>query len=169
MALGASFSPRIFAPVPLVRILVDGYSLLHAWPELAPGRPRHSASAREALVAALATYHDATGTPLTVVFDGQNAPAGTPRHESTRAVEVLFSRAGKTADDLIERAAHRLLKHGEVLVVTDDAAERGTVLGFGGSAMSCDNFMAEHRYATADLNREVALMNRRERERFRRR
>ena len=26
----------------LVRILVDGYSLLHNWPELAPGQPRHS-------------------------------------------------------------------------------------------------------------------------------
>jgi len=27
----------------LVRILVDGYSLLHHWPELAPGRARFSA------------------------------------------------------------------------------------------------------------------------------
>jgi predicted RNA-binding protein with PIN domain len=31
----------------LVRILVDGYSLLHGWPELAPGAPRHSERARE--------------------------------------------------------------------------------------------------------------------------
>lgn len=153
--------------MPLVRILVDGYSLLHAWPELAPGRPPHSVAARAALVAALTAYHDATGSPVTVIFDGQGAPPGTPGHESTRAVEVLFSREGKTADDLIERAAHRLLQFGEVLVVTDDAAERGTVLSFGASAMSCDNFIAEHRAATADLGREVALVNRRERERFR--
>ena len=27
----------------IVRILVDGYSLLHAWRDLAPGEPRHSA------------------------------------------------------------------------------------------------------------------------------
>ena len=30
----------------LVRILVDGFSLLHNWPELAPGKGRHSAAAR---------------------------------------------------------------------------------------------------------------------------
>jgi hypothetical protein len=33
-----------------VRILIDGYSLLHQWPELAPGSPRHSARARDALI-----------------------------------------------------------------------------------------------------------------------
>jgi hypothetical protein len=33
--------------MPLVRILVDGYSLLHNWPELAPGKARHSAAARD--------------------------------------------------------------------------------------------------------------------------
>jgi hypothetical protein len=156
-------------PVPLVRILVDGYSLLHAWPELAPGRPPHSAAAREALIAALTAYHDATGTPVTVVFDGQGAPAGTPGHEAAGAVEVLFSRRGKTADDLIERAALRLLAYGGVLVVSNDGAERATVISAGGAAMSCANFVHEHRRVTADTARDVTHFNRAERERFRRR
>ena len=34
----------------IVRILVDGYSLLHKWPALAPGRPRHTEAARDALI-----------------------------------------------------------------------------------------------------------------------
>ena len=34
----------------LVRILVDGYSLLHSWPGLAPSRARHSAAARDELI-----------------------------------------------------------------------------------------------------------------------
>ena len=51
----------------LVRILVDGYSLLHNWTELAPGKPRYSAAAREDLIAVLTHYHDACGTPITVV------------------------------------------------------------------------------------------------------
>ena len=46
-----------------------------------------------------------------------------------RTVEVLFSRAGQTADEMIERAAHRFQDYGEVLVVTDDHAERDTVIG----------------------------------------
>ena len=59
----------------LVRILVDGYSLLHNWPELAPGQPRHSARAREELVHVLTRYHDATGKPVTVFFDGAGRAA----------------------------------------------------------------------------------------------
>ena len=54
----------------LVRILVDGYSLLHNWPELAPGRARHSAAARDELIRRLTLYQDATGTPVTIFFDG---------------------------------------------------------------------------------------------------
>ena len=52
----------------LLRILVDGYSLLHNWPELAPGHPRHSERARKELVHILTRFHDATGTPITVFF-----------------------------------------------------------------------------------------------------
>ena len=51
--------------MPLLRILVDGYSLLHAWPGIAPGRPRHSARAREELVHWLTQYQDAVRTPIT--------------------------------------------------------------------------------------------------------
>ena len=42
----------------LVRILVDGYSLLHSWPELAPGKPRHSAAARDELIRVLTLYQE---------------------------------------------------------------------------------------------------------------
>src|SRR5208282_694706 len=125
----------------LVRILVDGYSLLHNWPELAPGAPRHSARAREELIHVLTRYHDVTGTPVTIFFDGSGAPSGTPQYESNPGVEVLFSRAGQTADDLIERAAHRYSAYGEAMAVTDDVAERETVSGLGGLASSCANFI----------------------------
>ena len=52
----------------LVRILIDGYSLLHNWPELAEGAARHSEAARGALVEILTHYQDACGTPITVFF-----------------------------------------------------------------------------------------------------
>src|SRR6202012_1723883 len=70
----------------LVRILVDGYSLLHNWPQLAPGKARHSAEARDELIHILTLYRDASGTPLTIVFDGAG-PRG-PRREKTDPNEV---------------------------------------------------------------------------------
>jgi predicted RNA-binding protein with PIN domain len=62
----------------LVRILVDGYSLLHSWPELAPGKARHSAAARDELVRVLTLYRDAAQTPITIFFDGSSPNLGGP-------------------------------------------------------------------------------------------
>ena len=152
----------------LVRILVDGYSLLHNWPELAPRKPRHSAAAREELIRVLTQYRDASGTPITVVFDGAGARAGTPEVKSTPELEILYSDSGQTADDLIERAAHRLSEFGDVLVVTDDYAERDTVLSLGGMASSCLNFIQTVESALDDLQRELKHHNRKERQRFQR-
>ncbi len=150
----------------LVRILVDGYSLLHNWPELAEGSPRHSETARAALVEILTQYQDASGTPVTVFFDGRGARRTKPKNESSQPVEVLFSNAGQTADDLIERAAVRFQPYGEVLVVTDDFAERDTVSAFGGAVASCGNFIALIQNALANLTEKLNNHNRSERNRF---
>jgi len=156
------------APMALLRILVDGYSLLHNWPELAAGHPRHSERARKELVHVLTRYHDATGTPVTVFFDGAGATAGAPRQETDSTVEILFSRAGQTADQMIERAAHRFNDYGEVLVVTDDRAERDVVSGMGSSVASCDNFIRMIGNALRDLQDDLQGHNRTERARFNR-
>lgn len=153
--------------VALVRILVDGYSLLHEWTELAAGRPRHSSSAREALVQQLTHYQDAIGVPVTIFFDGSGAPPGTPKAHSTPQLEVLFSGKGQTADDLIERAAYRFQEYGEVLAVTDDSAERNLVLHMGGLAESCANFIQTVEATLSGLAEDVERHNRQERQRYR--
>src|SRR5215471_2476195 len=153
----------------LVRILVDGYSLLHNWPELAPGKPRHSAAARDELIRILTLYRDAAGTPVTIFFDGSR-PARTPSAPGdATGVEVLYSRAGQTADQMIERAAHRYQPYGEVLTVTDDHAERETVIALGGMASSCLNFIQTIHGALAELQDDIKHHNRRERNQFSRR
>ena len=139
----------------LIRILVDGYSLLHSWPELAPGRARHSAAARDELIRWLTLYQDAIGTPITVFFDGSGARSGTPAAASKAELEVLYSRSGQTADQMIERAAHRFREYGEVMAVTDDRAERDTVISLGASASSCLNFIQEVENTLKELADDV--------------
>ena len=150
----------------LVRILVDGFSLLHNWPELAPGKPRHSAAAREELVRLLTCYQDAAGTPITIFFDGSGAPPNVPKNESTAHVEVLFSKAGQTADQMIEWAAYRFQPYGEILAVTDDFAERDTVSALGGLASSCVSFIATVESALGEMADDLKRYNRTERNRF---
>ncbi len=148
----------------LARILVDGYSLLHQWPALAPGKPRYSLAAREELIHQLTQYHDACGTPITVIFDGASGQVA--ELPGSPDVEVLYSRTGQTADQIIERVTHRLKDYGEVLVVTDDLAEKDTVTSVGGMTSSCLNFIKTIENALSDLNREISNYNRREREQF---
>ena len=68
----------------LVRILVDGYSLLHNWPELANGRPRHSAAARDELIRRLTLYGD--GRDYIDGYLGQVAAATPEQVAAARAV-----------------------------------------------------------------------------------
>lgn len=154
----------------LVRIMVDGYSLLHGWPELAPNKPRYSADAREELIRRLTLYRDASGTPITIVFDGVQSRNGRiSNSESTPELEVIYSRAGQTADDIIERVTHRMRPFGEVMAVTDDYAERDTVIAMGGTASSCANFINMVEAALADMQDDLKTYNRSERNRYNRR
>jgi len=155
-----------FGRMALARILVDGYSLLHGWPELAPGKPRHSAAARDELIHRLTLYRDAIGTPITIVFDGANADRRLSTVESTPELEILYSRTGQTADEIIERVAHRISDYGEVLAVTDDYAERDTVIAMGGMASSCLSFIQAVENALGELGDDIKSHTRSERNRF---
>jgi predicted RNA-binding protein with PIN domain len=168
----------------LVRVLVDGYNLIHAlcnqaelegrqkggllheWRELPTGA-RHSERARDALADLLQQYQDAKGTPVTVFFDGRGGRGKPPAKTPADAVEVLYSAAGQTADDLIERAAHRFQDYGEVLVVTDDFAERDTVSAFNASVASCANFTRMIDEALAELQDSLKRHNHGARSSFR--
>jgi predicted RNA-binding protein with PIN domain len=152
----------------LVRILVDGYSLLHSWPGLAPGQPRYSAAARDELIRRLTLYQDAAGTPITIFFDG-SMPKRRGAAAEPSTIEVLYSHAGQTADQMIERAAHRFGPYGEVLAVTNDHAERDTVISLGGLASSCENFIDDLEQTLANMADDIQDYNRREQHRFRNR
>jgi predicted RNA-binding protein with PIN domain len=155
--------------VSIARILVDGYSLLHGWPELAPGKPRYSEAARDQLIFQLTQYRDLTGIPITIFFDGNRPLANLKQFPSTPELEILYSRAGQTADDMIERTAHRLRPYGEVLVVTDDFAERDTVQALGALVSSCANFIATLQDALGEMQADLKRRNREVAKHFRRR
>ena len=154
--------------MPLVRILVDGYSLLHAWPDLARGMPRYSAAARQELIHKLRLYGDSVGTPITVVFDGAGSSASVAvEAPSTPMMEIIYSKSGQTADDIIERVTAKLVNYGEVLVVSNDFAERDTVVSVGGNVCSCDYFIRLIDGTLEDLNKQLERHNKAELKRFR--
>jgi predicted RNA-binding protein with PIN domain len=149
--------------VGLIRILVDGYSLLHSWPELAEGKARFSAAARGELIHKLRQYGDAIATPITVVFDGCGpAPNVAVEAPSTPEMEIIYSKSGQTADDIIERVTAKLVTYGAVLVVSNDLAERDTVTTVGGNCCFCDHFIRMVESTLVDFKKQLARHNRAE-------
>jgi uncharacterized protein len=141
-------------------VLVDGYSVLHSWPQFTSrkSRLRTLEQRREALLRVLRQYADQSGQPVTVVFDGYAAKRKPPKGEAVtgmhagHGLEVLFSDKGKTADEVIERVV-ALAPHPErILVATSDNVERQIVETLGAQSMSAELFAVE----VADVLRELA-------------
>lgn len=144
-------------------ILVDGYSVLHAWPRFATRKARQLSlrQRREMLVGLLRQYADHHRRRVTVVFDGYAAKHKPEGQEPSHGVEVLFSDRGKTADDLIERLVGQSELRAGILVVTSDNMERRTVESLGAQSMSAEIFEGEVDAALRELAGEVRSHSRR--------
>jgi predicted RNA-binding protein with PIN domain len=132
-------------------VMVDGYSVLHAWPKLRRAAGRSLEQQRDALVRVLRQFGDARHCRVTVVFDGYAAKRKPDAIEPTPGVEVLFSDTGKTADDVIERMVGQSAGAADILVVTSDRMERHTVESLGAQSMDAELFEAEVRAALGEL------------------
>ena len=150
----------------LVRILVDGYGLLDQWPELAPGRPRRSESAREDLIHTLIQYHDAEGIPITVVFDETDGTDMNVDLDSKAEIEVLFTRPGQSVRQMLQRLLAKARPQGNHLIVTDDFAESENAPDHGSPTSTCEDFMHKVKNSLADLEREIEQLNLRENQQF---
>ena len=144
-------------------VIVDGYSALHGWPKLRRSAGRSLEARRDALVRILRQYGDARHWRVTVVFDGYAAKRRPDAIEPTPGVEVIFSEAGRTADDVIERMVAEAAHRDRILVVTSDNMERHTVESLGAHSLDVDLFQAEVSAALGEL--EALLHQHRRRQR----
>lgn len=140
-------------------LVVDGHSMVFQWPELRALHGRNGPAAREQLVRALTGYQDATGTHVIVVFDGKGARANEASEPA--GIQVFYSKAGQTADSVIERIVATYAAKYEITVATDDHMERTTVESFGGGWMSSESLAMDLRAADADLADRIAKLRRR--------
>lgn len=104
-----------------VRLLIDGYNVLHAsgaFPTAGPATFEHS---RRAFLAWLAARIESRSRPRTiVVFDGMHAAPGLSRRLSHDELTVLFSRRKQSADEVLEDLIGAAAYPGQLLVVSSD-------------------------------------------------
>lgn len=119
-----------------VCILVDGYNVIHDWPELKDLALQNLDAARMKLIDAMCNYQGYKNCLLILVFDAYKVTEGIGSMNAYHNIYVVYTRKAQTADMYIERATHQMAKEYQVIVVTSDAMEQLIVIGQGAHRMS---------------------------------
>lgn len=133
-------------------LLVDGHSIINAWPELRAlhrqAARRHTA--RDLLLQRMRHYQDMTGERVIVVFDGPQASLTEEREPE--GLQIFYADAGTTADTIIERLVGKYAQTHALRAATADGMIRETVTAFGAHWLSpeflrlmCDDAEGEMR------------------------
>jgi hypothetical protein len=117
-------------------LIVDGHSVIFAWPELRGLHQRRTSLARDALVRKLRDYQDWTGVRVVAVFDGKGVAVDASAEPGE--IQIFYSRAGQTADAIIERLASKYAPQYRLLVATDDYLEQQTASASGAECISVE-------------------------------
>jgi hypothetical protein len=122
-------------------LLIDGYNLL------AVHSSSRSEMAREALVQDLAAYRNRKGHAITIVFDGWRQGHAVEGRELRSGVEIIYSKRGEKADQVIQRLARRY--GADCAVVSSDHEIVATARAHGAFVMGSQEFAGRLRMTSA--------------------
>lgn len=117
-------------------LIVDGYNIIFALPELKDLSKINIDSAKDALKDMLANYQGYKCCRLIVVFDGYRKKGNLGSTEKYFDLEVVHTKQDETADAYIERTVHQLVSKYKITVATNDNLEQLTILSQGALRMS---------------------------------
>lgn len=134
-------------------LIVDGHSVVFAWPDLRKLHQRRMMLAREELVRRLTEYQDSTGTRVVLVFDGQ----GEKSSEATEpgGIQIFYSGGGHSADSVLERLAAKYAQTYDLTVASSDHLVQQTCITFGAFAITTEELRKTMEDATAELGRTI--------------
>ena len=134
----------------MTTLILDGYNVIHAVPELARHLDHSLQSAREALVRLCREYRARRGDigRLYVVFDGRDVQAfGSPAPQDER-VTVCFTQRPQEADERILRLIESQSAGSRCVVVSNDNEVFNNARAFGARVVSVQAFYAQARPAS---------------------
>ncbi|WP_243292366.1 NYN domain-containing protein [Bacillus sp. FJAT-47783] len=136
-------------------LLVDGYNIIGAWPELQALKNDNLEHARDLLIEKMSEYQAYTGFQVMVVFDAHLVKGNERKYKHAR-VEVIFTRENETADERIEKLVKKLLSvKTKVYVATSDYTEQWTVFSQGALRKSARELLVEMEAIEERIQRKV--------------
>ncbi|WP_066390060.1 NYN domain-containing protein [Neobacillus mesonae] len=136
-------------------LLVDGYNIIGAWPELKALKDHDLAAARDRLVERMAEYQAFSGYRVIVVFDAYFVQ-GTAKKYKNHKVEVIFTGKNETADERIEKMAISLSnRKTQIHVATSDFTEQWAIFGQGALRKSARELLNEMASVEKGIEKKV--------------
>lgn len=136
-------------------LIVDGYNIIGAWPELKNLKERDLPAARDRLVEKMAEYQAYSGYRVIIVFDAYYVQ-GTEKKYKYHNVEVIFTRENETADERIEKMAISLSnRRTQIHVATSDYTEQWAIFGQGALRISARELLIEMKSAEKGIEKNV--------------
>ncbi|MBM7694340.1 putative RNA-binding protein with PIN domain [Peribacillus deserti] len=136
-------------------LLVDGYNMIGAWPQLRSLRNHDLPAARDSLVQKMAEYQAFSGFRVIVVFDAHFVQ-GTEKKYKDYKVEVIFTRENETADERIEKLAIELNNiKTQIHVATSDATEQWAIFGQGALRISARELFNELEHIDKEIEKKI--------------
>jgi len=122
-------------------LLVDGYNIVFAWPDLNELSKVNLDAARNKLMDRLCNYQAIRGCRLTVVFDAYRLENHQTEVLEYHNISVVYTKTAETADRYIEQFAHRHASEFNVTVATSDRMEQVIIMGAGCHKLSADELL----------------------------
>jgi len=115
--------------------LIDGYNLIHRIDSYRSKLGKSLEEARQTLLIQLSSFRAASGSEITIVFDGA-ASGGSLRS----GISILFSNLPNKADELIKRMVDQNKSKQSLTVVSSDREVTWYAKGCGCSIMTAESF-----------------------------
>ena len=137
-------------------LLVDGYNIIHAWPDLKMLAEANMDSARSHLLDILSNYQGIRKCHIIAVFDAYNVAGRREEITAFHNIHVVFTREAQTADQYIERFAHVNKDKYHITVATSDGLQQMIVRSAGSALLSARELKVVIDEANTRLKEEVA-------------
>ena len=112
-------------------LIVDGYNIIHAWPELEDLTNVSLESTRIKLMDILCNYQGVSGETVILVFDGYLVKGSLGSVMEYNNIFVVYTKEAETADHYIEKTVFNIPKEYRVKVATNDGLEQTIIMGKG--------------------------------------
>ena len=117
-------------------LIVDGYNIIGAWPELQALKEENLEYARARLIEILSAHAALSKRIVILVFDSYQVKKNSGSREMIQGIEVIYTKENVTADMAIERLTAQIPKHQKVFVATSDRLQQETIWGKGAFRIS---------------------------------